>query len=149
MTLDLITLVASFGFALAAYPFVIRALRRWKAGQVIQAELPESHQAKAGTPTAGGIVFVLLAVVAGVIAAIAAHPGALPGVAALVAGGLLGFADDRAKLQVGARGIPARLKLPLQVVLAIPVAALALQGAEPQFLLPSTPWLNAITSSAL
>jgi phospho-N-acetylmuramoyl-pentapeptide-transferase len=135
------TLVASFVIALVLYRPFISGLRRWKAGQVIQAELPETHQAKAGTPTAGGILFVALGVVAGVIAALAGHAGALPSVAGLFAGGLLGFADDRAKLQVGARGIPARLKLPIQFVLAVPVAALALQGAAHQLLLPSTPWL--------
>jgi phospho-N-acetylmuramoyl-pentapeptide-transferase len=52
-----------------------------------------------------------------------------------VAGGLLGLADDRSKLRVGARGIPARLKLPLQFVLAIPVAVIALQG-QSLWLLP-------------
>jgi len=139
---SLLTFVVSFLIALAAYPLLIRALRRWKAGQVIQAELPDSHQQKAGTPTAGGVLFVALGIVAGVLAAIAGHPGALPATAGLVAGGLLGFADDRTKLQVGARGIPARLKFPLQVLLALPVAFLAtVDGASHQFLLPATPWL--------
>jgi phospho-N-acetylmuramoyl-pentapeptide-transferase len=138
----LITFAVSFLVALAAYPVLIRALRRWKAGQVIQAELPESHQQKAGTPTAGGVLFVVLGILAGVLATIAGHGGALPATAGLIAGGLLGFADDRAKLQVGARGIPARLKFPLQLVLAIPVAFLAtVEGSSHQLLLPATPWV--------
>jgi len=121
---------------------LIRALRRWKSGQVIQTELPESHQKKAGTPTGGGILFVALGIVAGVLATIAGHAGALPAVAGLVAGGLIGFADDRSKLQVGTRGIPARLKFPIQILLAVPVAWLAtVQGALHQLFLPITPWL--------
>ena len=139
---SLITFAVSFLIAVVAYPLLIRALRRWKAGQVIQAELPESHQQKAGTPTAGGALFVALGIAAGVLATIAGHAGALPATAGLVAGGLLGFADDRSKLQVGARGIPARLKFPLQVVLALPVAYLAtVDGASHQLLLPATPWV--------
>jgi phospho-N-acetylmuramoyl-pentapeptide-transferase len=139
---SLITFAVSFLIALVAYPVFIRALRRWKAGQVIQAELPDSHQQKVGTPTAGGVLFVALGIVAGVLATIAGHAGALPATAGLVAGGLLGFADDRSKLQVGARGIPARFKFPLQVVLALPVAFLAtVDGASHQFLLPTTPWV--------
>jgi phospho-N-acetylmuramoyl-pentapeptide-transferase len=125
------------------YPPFIRLLRRFNAGQVIQEELPDSHQKKAGTPTAGGALFALAGVVGGVLAAIAGHPGALPGVAGLVAGGLLGFADDRAKLRVGTRGIPARLKLPIQFALAIPVAAIALaEGVSGQQWIGSSLWIT-------
>src|SRR5260370_13799424 len=120
----------------------MRFLRRMKAGQVIQEELPESHQKKAGTAAAGGVLFVVIAIVGGVLAALAGHSGAMPAVAGLVVGGLIGFADDRSKLMVGARGIPARLKFPLQLLLAVPVAWLAtVQGASHQLFLPATPWL--------
>jgi phospho-N-acetylmuramoyl-pentapeptide-transferase len=137
-----ITFVVALAVSFVLYPPLIKALRRWKAGQVIQAELPESHQKKAGTPTGGGILFTALGIVAGVLATAAGHAGALPAVAGLVAGGLIGFADDRTKLQVGARGIPARLKFPIQILLAIPVAWLAtVQGAPHQLWLPLSPWL--------
>ncbi|TAN32117.1 phospho-N-acetylmuramoyl-pentapeptide-transferase [bacterium] len=143
MLLDAITFAVALSLSLVLYPWMIRALRGWRSGQVIQAELPESHQRKAGTPTGGGILFVVLGIAAGVLASIAGHhPGALPATGGLVAGGLIGFADDRSKLQVGARGIPARLKFPIQAVLAVPVAVLALtQGSGHQLFLPSSPWL--------
>ena len=141
MILELITFVVAFAIALVLYPPTIRALRRMKAGQVIQSELPDTHQKKAGTPTGGGIVFAAVAIVGGLLAAAAGHPGALPGVGGLIAGALIGFFDDRSKLQVGARGIPARLKFPIQVLLAIPVAWIAVQGAPHQLFLPETPWL--------
>jgi phospho-N-acetylmuramoyl-pentapeptide-transferase len=122
-------------------PF-IGALRRVRFGQVIQAELPESHQKKAGVPTGGGIVFVVMGILAGLLATAAGHAGALPAVAGLVLGGAIGFADDRTKLRIGSLGIPARLKLPIQFVLAIPVAALALAaGGAHQVFLPSSMWL--------
>ena len=108
---------------------------------MIQEELPDTHQKKAGTPTGGGIVFVALAILGGVLATIAGHPGAIPGVAGLLAGGLIGFADDRSKLRVGTRGIPARLKFPIQLVLALPVAWLATVQGGPQMFLPATPWI--------
>jgi len=136
------TFVVAFILALLLYPRLISALRRWKAGQVIQAELPESHQKKAGTPTGGGMLFVAVGILGGVLSAIAGHAGALPTVIGLVAGGLLGFADDRNKLQVGARGIPARLKFPIQVVIAIPLAWFVLQqNGWHQMWLPSNPWI--------
>ncbi len=143
MILDLITFAVTFVIGLVLYPPTIRALQRMKAGQVIQSELPNSHQRKAGTPTGGGIVFAAIAIVGGTLAAAAGHAGALPGVAGLVAGGLVGFMDDRSKLQVGARGVRARLKFPIQVVVAIPVAFIALSqgdGAH-QLWLPSEWWI--------
>ncbi len=142
MIFDAGTFVVAFVIALVLYPPLIRALRRMKAGQVIQEELPDSHQKKAGTPTAGGILFVAIAILGGVLAMLAGHRGATSAVSGLVIGALIGFADDRSKLMVGTRGIPARLKFPIQVVLAIPVAWLATtQGASHQLFLPATPWL--------
>jgi phospho-N-acetylmuramoyl-pentapeptide-transferase len=60
----------------------------------------------------------------------------------LLVGGVVGVADDRSKLMVGTRGIPARLKFPIQVVLALPVAFLALQlGGWHQLFLPNSFWV--------
>ncbi len=135
MILDLITFAVAFVVAFVLYPPFIRYLRAARSGQVIQEELPESHQKKAGTPTGGGILFVALAVIGGVLATIAGHGGALPAVAGLVAGGAIGLVDDLAKLRRGSIGIPARLKFPIQLVLAIPVAWIAL-GGQPLWWLP-------------
>jgi phospho-N-acetylmuramoyl-pentapeptide-transferase len=125
LLLDLLTLAVSFLISALLYRPFIAALRRYRSRQVIQQELPEAHQAKAGTPTGGGILFVGLGILGGALALGAGHPGAGAALAALVTGGLIGFADDRAKLRAGSIGIPARLKFPLQLVLAVPVAALA------------------------
>src|SRR5260370_30693701 len=75
--------------------------------------------------------------VAGLVALPAGPRGVLPSVAGLFVGGLIGFADDRSKLTVGNRGIPARLKFPSEVVLAIRVAFLALHfGGMHQLFIP-------------
>ena len=126
MIFDAITFVVSFAVAAALYPAFIGFLRRSGSRQVIQAELPESHQKKAGVPTGGGILFVALALVGGIIATLAGHRGALPAMSGLVLGGVIGFVDDLSKLRRGSIGIPARFKFPIQVVFAIPVAWLAL-----------------------
>ena len=122
--LDLVTVAAAFALCAVAYPFVIRGLRRVKMEQVIQAELPREHHLKAGTPTGGGFLFVVVGLAGGLLS-LRMHPGALPAVAGLLLFGLLGLWDDLTKLRVGARGIRARLKFPIQVVLSIPLAWLA------------------------
>lgn len=142
MILDLITFGIAFVIALVLYPWLIRALLRIRSVQVIQTHLPESHQRKAGTPTGGGMLFAALAIAGGLLATLAGHQGALPATAGLVAGFALGFADDRAKLRVGWMGIPARIKLAVQFVLAVPVAWLALsEGGAHQLWLPGTWWV--------
>ncbi len=123
--LDLVTVAVSFAIAVVLYRPFIAALRRRRAGQVIQTELPREHQAKAGTPTGGGILFIGLGIVGGLLSLAAGHRGAGAIVLGLALGGLIGLADDLQKLRVGSLGIPARLKFPLQMVLAIPVAAVA------------------------
>jgi phospho-N-acetylmuramoyl-pentapeptide-transferase len=124
VTFDAITVVVAFVIGMVLYPLLIRALRRVRFGQVIQDEL-EFHKAKAGTPTGGGILFALGGILGGLLATAAGHPGALPAVAALVAGAAVGAFDDAQKLKAGSIGIPARLKFPVQLLLAIPVAWLA------------------------
>ncbi|MDQ6919739.1 MAG: phospho-N-acetylmuramoyl-pentapeptide-transferase [Candidatus Dormibacteraeota bacterium] len=132
--LDLLTVGVTFVIGILAYRPFIALLRRRGAGQVIQSELPQEHQVKAGTPAGGGILFVALAILAGLLATGAGHPGAGAVVTGLLLGGLLGLADDLRKLRVGSLGIPARFKFPIQLALAIPVAALAHQPH--QFLVP-------------
>ncbi len=122
--LDAVTAVVAFAIAAALYPLLIRGLRRLRFGQVIQDEL-EFHKAKAGTPTGGGTLFVALGILGGLLAIAAGHRGALPAVAGLVVGAALGAFDDAEKLRVGSIGMPARLKFPVQLLLAIPVARLA------------------------
>jgi phospho-N-acetylmuramoyl-pentapeptide-transferase len=84
------------------------------------------------------MLFVGLAIVAGLLSLVS-HGGAGPALLALLLFGGLGLTDDLSKLQRGSLGIPARLKFPLQLLLAIPVAALA---QAPQHLLPAqAAWL--------
>jgi phospho-N-acetylmuramoyl-pentapeptide-transferase len=145
---DVITFAVTFAIALVLYPFLIRILRSMNAGQVIQEELPDSHQKKAGTPTGGGILFVAMAWVGGTLSSMAAHEGAIPAMVGLAAGGLIGVADDQSKLARGSVGIPARAKLPVQLALALPVTWLALGGIDvwQQTWLPLPGWLLFIVA---
>ena len=130
MILDLSILAVAFALVVLAYPALIRLFQAMRVGQVVQAELSSEHQRKAGTPTGGGILFVVVGVVAGLLAT-RNHPGALAPTVALALYGGLGLVDDMAKLRFGSIGIPARLKFPLQVVCAIPIVALATVQQHP------------------
>lgn len=79
-------------------PF-IRAMHAWqKKGQPISENVPESHRAKAGTPTMGGILIVLAIVLASVLFMPMNLSSGWIALLALVMFAVLGFADDYKKV---------------------------------------------------
>src|SRR6266581_2950155 len=50
-------------FSLTLGPWMVRKLKEFQVGQYIREEGPQSHQAKAGTPTMGGVLILLCTVV--------------------------------------------------------------------------------------
>jgi phospho-N-acetylmuramoyl-pentapeptide-transferase len=128
----------AFVVSIAGTPFAIRWLRRLKFGQEIREEGPKHHQAKRGTPTMGGIVFILATVIAYVIAQLGAgdrrvSPTALVLLGLFVGMGLVGFVDDYIKIRrKRSLGLNKRGKLLGQVIIAVGFAVLALnvQGEQ-------------------
>ncbi|MDR6224584.1 phospho-N-acetylmuramoyl-pentapeptide-transferase [Desmospora profundinema] len=57
-SLILTAMGVAFGLTVLFGPLVIPMLRRLKFGQAIRQEGPQAHQAKAGTPTMGGVIFL-------------------------------------------------------------------------------------------
>jgi phospho-N-acetylmuramoyl-pentapeptide-transferase len=79
-------------------PFV-RAMHAWqKKGQPISENVPESHRAKAGTPTMGGILVVLAILVSSVLFMPMANPTGWVALLALTMFAILGFVDDYKKV---------------------------------------------------
>jgi phospho-N-acetylmuramoyl-pentapeptide-transferase len=98
---------------------VITVLRRLRARQVISSDAPQRHQAKSGTPSMGGLIFLL----AGLIAALLVGKLTPPLVALVlltVACAGIGFLDDLLIVLRGKNlGLKARQKLALQGIVAI------------------------------
>ena len=55
--------LTALALSLALGPWMIRKLRDFQIGQVIRQEGPQSHRAKAGTPTMGGLLILTSAIV--------------------------------------------------------------------------------------
>ena len=135
----LLALGVALAITLVAFPYVIRWLRTVGAGQVVRGEGPSSHLVKAGTPTAGGVLLITAAVVAWAVAGRSVNDW--PVVISLVGGGGLGLLDDWSKLHRGTRGMPARLKFPLQLALALALMV-CIRLTEPAVMRQQTPLLN-------
>ncbi|OCN04864.1 phospho-N-acetylmuramoyl-pentapeptide-transferase [Erysipelotrichaceae bacterium MTC7] len=107
---------------LVIMPLLIPVLHKIKFSQSEREEGLESHKVKTGTPTMGGIVFIVVPVILLLIL----NPGALQDVkmvtilVAYVGYGLIGFIDDFIiVVQKNNNGLPARMKFLLQAALAI------------------------------
>ncbi len=102
---------------------IIRWLQRLKFGEQIRDLGPESHKAKAGTPTMGGII-ILGAVIASILlwGNFSNHYLVILIVATVLLGAL-GFADDYIKsILKNKDGVPAKMKLLVQFLVALGAA---------------------------
>ncbi|MBU9672154.1 phospho-N-acetylmuramoyl-pentapeptide-transferase [Planococcus sp. CP5-4] len=119
--------IFGFGIALimtiALMPVFIPLLKRMKFGQSIREEGPESHMKKTGTPTMGGLVFLISIIVTVLI--VAAFNGELSTqvvilLIVLFGYGLIGFLDDFIKVVVKRNlGLTSLQKLLAQIVIAV------------------------------
>lgn len=101
-------------------PALIRWLRsRQGAGQPIREDGPESHFAKRGTPTMGGILILIAMSVSVLLWADLRNPYVWIVILVTAGFGLIGFGDDYLKLtKYNPKGLPGRLKLAGQIVIA-------------------------------
>lgn len=104
-------------------PKMIRWLQRMQIGQTIRDDGPESHLAKSGTPTMGGLL-ILAAIVSSVLLwSDLTNRYVWVTLFVLVSYGVIGFVDDYRKvIRKDAKGLIARWKYFWQSVIAIVVA---------------------------
>jgi phospho-N-acetylmuramoyl-pentapeptide-transferase len=126
--------LTALALSLALGPWMIRKLRDFQIGQVIRQEGPQSHRAKAGTPTMGGLLILTSALVPTLLWADLSNPYVWIAVLATAAFGAVGFTDDYLKIvRHSHHGLLPRYKMGGQVVvaLAVGVAVLFLSQQNP------------------
>ena len=125
MTIKLITaFVLAFLFATAFGKFYVPWLRRIKAGQEIKENGPAWHMSKSGTPTMGGVMFILAAIL---VCITVCFEGMLRGefvnvfiVLFACVFGAIGFLDDWEKLAKKQNlGLSGKAKFLLQLVASL------------------------------
>jgi len=105
-------------------PAVIRRLRQFKVRQIIRQDGPQSHQAKSGTPTMGGLLIVGAIVIPTVLWASLSNTYVLLAVWVTLVLGALGFMDDYLHVvRRTPKGLLGRYKLVVQVLVGVGVGA--------------------------
>ncbi|MGH9379414.1 MAG: phospho-N-acetylmuramoyl-pentapeptide-transferase [Thermoanaerobaculia bacterium] len=128
--------------AMVCGPAFVRALRRFSVGQSIRELGPEAHRAKAGTPTMGGVLILFALVVPTLLWADLSNLLVWVALGVTLAFGVIGGLDDALKVRRrDHRGLSARAKLVLQILVALAAGAALLSlpekyGFEPTVAFP-------------
>ena len=122
-------------------PAMIRRLRRYKIGQTVRDDGPQSHLSKAGTPTMGGALMLVGVGISTLLWSNLANAYVWIVLLVTLAFGLIGLVDDYKKLVLqNPRGLAARYKYLWQSVVGLIAAvllyALADTPAETALLVP-------------
>jgi len=114
--------ISALVISLVMGPWLIRTLREFQIGQVIRQEGPQSHRAKAGTPTMGGLLILVAALVPTLLWADLTNPFIWIAVVSTAAFGAVGFLDDYLKItRRSSGGLAPRYKLAGQIVVGLAV----------------------------
>jgi len=141
-------------FSIFGTRVLIGALARKGYGQIIREDGPSSHHIKHGTPTMGGIIFILAAILgylfAHLVTGNAITASALLVIGLVVALGFIGFLDDWLKVsRQNSRGLPGRYKLLGQAIFAGVFGYLGLQFADQDSLTPISEYLSGVRETAI
>ncbi|GFP76738.1 phospho-N-acetylmuramoyl-pentapeptide-transferase [Clostridium fungisolvens] len=94
----IISILISFIVASIIGPVIIPLLHRLKFGQNIREDGPRSHLKKAGTPTIGGIIFILATLITMLVMIPSFTDESMVVLYAFIAFGFVGFLDDLLKI---------------------------------------------------
>ena len=119
-----LTYTAMIGFLIVVIlgPIFIPMLARFKFGQTVRDEGPQSKLAKNGTPTMGGVMMIVAILITGLTRAKISQ-GLIVGLICIVGFGFVGFLDDFIKIKMKrSLGLKAYQKIILQFALALYIA---------------------------
>ena len=111
-----IPVIISFLLSVVLGPVIIPFLRKLKFGQTVRDDGPQSHLKKNGTPTMGGIIFLISVIVTSCIY-MKDYPQIIPILFVTVGYGVIGFLDDYLKVvKKHPDGLLPKQKMGLQIL---------------------------------
>ena len=149
----LVAAMTALVVALLGTPAVVKLFRRQGYGQEIREDGPSSHSTKRGTPTMGGTVIILAALIGYAVAhlLVLGQPGQGPTASGLLVLGLMtglglvGFLDDFIKIRKQrSLGLTAAAKFGGQLVVGVGFGVLALQFRNEHGLTPASTNLSFV-----
>ena len=119
----IVAFVVGFIASIVLGPIIIPILHKLKFGQNIRKEGPQSHLKKAGTPTIGGLIFIISIVIVMICSRYGLTDKGMIVLYGTLAFGLIGFLDDILKIvHKENEGLTAKQKFALQIVFSVAIA---------------------------
>jgi phospho-N-acetylmuramoyl-pentapeptide-transferase len=117
--------------AFGLYPWFIKTLQEKQVGQVVRNDGPQTHLSKAGTPTMGGALVLLVLLISTALWADPADTMVWVVTAITVLYGAIGFLDDAAKIgKKNTAGLAGRYKLLFQFGIAFVICGYLWYGSQ-------------------
>ena len=125
-----ISVLVSFAISAILGPIMIPWLKRLKFGQTVREDGVQAHLKKSGTPTMGGIIFILSITITSLFF-VRQYPQIIPILFLTVGFGVIGFIDDYLKIvKKRSDGLYPKQKMALQVILTAIFAFYIIRIAE-------------------
>ncbi len=113
----ILSVLLAFAISAAVCPVLIPFLKKLKFGQQVRDDGPQAHLKKQGTPTMGGLAFLISVVITSLFF-IPRYPRIVPVLFMTVGFGVIGFLDDYLKIVMKrSEGLNPKQKMALQIVL--------------------------------
>lgn len=132
--MEILILLTSWAIAYLLGPGILPVLRKLKFGQTVRDDGPESHLQKNGTPTMGGLIFMVaigMSSMLGIILNKGIAREILFSLAFMLLFGLVGFIDDYIKVvKKRSLGLKAKQKIALQLLFASVLAIIQLKTSS-------------------
>ncbi len=133
--------MTSLGISFMVGPAMIRKLTAYKIGQAVRTDGPQTHLAKAGTPTMGGALILVSVAISTLLWGDLANRYVWVTLITTMGYGVIGWIDDYRKVvEKNPKGLSAKAKMFWQSLIAIGVgvylARTATLPAETEFIVP-------------
>ena len=135
-----LTLTSLYSFILVMFmgPILIPLLKKFKFGQTVRDDGPQSHTSKNGTPTMGGVMIIIAILIATLLKG-KINKDLIFALICMFGFGMVGFLDDFIKIKMKrSLGLTAKQKIVLQVLLAACISIYRFNsiGRGAQFIIP-------------
>lgn len=130
ISVHVIAFILTFLFTLIIGPILIPILKRMKFGQTVRDDGPSTHLKKTGTPTMGGIIFLIPILVVSIMYSVN-YPGILALAYATIGFGLIGYIDDYLKVKKKSKdGLNASQKMLGLLIIAVSFTLYVVYGMK-------------------
>ena len=120
---SILAFILGGGISLILGPVIIPLLHKLKFGQNIREEGPKSHMKKAGTPTIGGLIFLISIIIVMIVMRYKVSDEAMVVLYGTLAFGVIGFLDDILKIiHKHNEGLTSKQKFILQILFSLVIA---------------------------